>query len=176
MNQRVALTKRLIKENLLKLLREKDVTRVTVKELCSASGINRSTFYDHYGSPRDVLKDIERDEFMSMGLTRCRTKEEIRSELIRMCRLLYDHRETQCILFRNNSDDEVAQTFSDPIFSAFVPAAFLGDLGKRDPADLALCSTFLCFGLYHVLKEWLLSGADKTPDEIGDLMADIILK
>ena len=43
------------------MLQEQPVSAVKVKELCERAGINRTTFYLHYGSPGDVLKDIEKD-------------------------------------------------------------------------------------------------------------------
>ena len=47
-NQRIKLTKRLLKESLLKLLTEKNIKKISVSELCQTAGINRSTFYNHY--------------------------------------------------------------------------------------------------------------------------------
>ena len=63
-NQRVRITKMLLKDALTKLLYEKKIEKVTVSELCEAAGVNRSTFYKHYGSQFDVLDDIEKDFFM----------------------------------------------------------------------------------------------------------------
>ena len=62
-NQRVRITKMLLKDALTKLLYEKKIEKVTVSELCEAAGVNRSTFYKHYGSQFDVLDDIEKDFF-----------------------------------------------------------------------------------------------------------------
>ena len=58
-NQRIALTKRLLKESLMQLMSEKNLSKITVSELCETAGINRSTFYNHYGCPADVLIEIE---------------------------------------------------------------------------------------------------------------------
>lgn len=44
-NQRIAITKGLLKESLLHLLKKKKIDRITITELCQESGINRSTFY-----------------------------------------------------------------------------------------------------------------------------------
>ncbi|MGN0313758.1 MAG: TetR/AcrR family transcriptional regulator, partial [Fusicatenibacter sp.] len=65
-NQRIALTKLLLKENLLQLMSEKDFQSITVTELCDAAGVNRSTFYNHYGCPADVLADIEKGVFADL--------------------------------------------------------------------------------------------------------------
>ena len=60
-NQRVRLSKAMLKSGLLTLLREKTLNHISVYELCAASQINRTTFYKYYGSPSDLLNEIERD-------------------------------------------------------------------------------------------------------------------
>ncbi|MDR1204809.1 MAG: TetR/AcrR family transcriptional regulator [Peptococcaceae bacterium] len=61
-NQRIRLTKVLLKDSLREILEtSRDIRRVTVKELCARAGINRSTFYKYYGSPTDLLNEIEND-------------------------------------------------------------------------------------------------------------------
>ena len=64
-NQRTRLSKMLLKNAMLELLKEKKaVNKITVKELCERAELNRSTFYAHYGEPKDLLSEIE-DELIS---------------------------------------------------------------------------------------------------------------
>ena len=56
-DQRIALTKRLLREGLLRLLSKTDLNKISVTQLCIESGINRATFYRHYEEPRDILND-----------------------------------------------------------------------------------------------------------------------
>ena len=56
---RVQMTKKLLKDALLEILKSKPITSVTVKELVDTAGINRGTFYLHYDTPMALLKDIE---------------------------------------------------------------------------------------------------------------------
>lgn len=44
-------------EALLKLLEKKDFAYITVKEICEAAGVNRSTFYLHYETIGDLLSE-----------------------------------------------------------------------------------------------------------------------
>lgn len=61
MNQRERLTKLLLKQSLIRLLKEKNISQISVKELCSAAGINRSTFYLHYANAYDLLENVEQE-------------------------------------------------------------------------------------------------------------------
>ena len=44
-------------EALILLLEKKDFEYITVKEICNAAGVNRSTFYLHYENASDLLKE-----------------------------------------------------------------------------------------------------------------------
>lgn len=58
---RVRYTRRVIKESLLRLLEDRTVNRITVKEVCEAAQINRATFYAHFTDCFDVLNQMEND-------------------------------------------------------------------------------------------------------------------
>lgn len=44
-------------EALITLLEKKDFAYITIKEICEAAGVNRSTFYLHYENTSDLLKE-----------------------------------------------------------------------------------------------------------------------
>lgn len=47
----------LMDEALLRLLEKKEYGFITIKEVCKTAGVNRSTFYLHYESMDDLLKE-----------------------------------------------------------------------------------------------------------------------
>lgn len=63
-DNRVRYTKKVLQDALIKLLHKKSITEVTIKELCEEAHINRGTFYLHYSTPNDLLKEIE-DNFIT---------------------------------------------------------------------------------------------------------------
>lgn len=61
-NQRTRLSKLLLKNALMDLLKEKgSVAKISVRELCDRAELNRSTFYAHYSKPNDLLNEIENE-------------------------------------------------------------------------------------------------------------------
>ena len=50
-------TASLMDEALLRLLEQKDLDAITVKEVCQKAGVNRSTFYLHYETIGDLLEE-----------------------------------------------------------------------------------------------------------------------
>ena len=59
MDRRKETTKGNIRRALIRLSSIKPYPEITVKELCTEAGINRTTFYTHYKNTREVLDDIE---------------------------------------------------------------------------------------------------------------------
>ena len=59
MDRRIETTKKNIRRALVRLSAAKPYPEITVKELCEAADINRTTFYVHYKNTREVLEDIE---------------------------------------------------------------------------------------------------------------------
>lgn len=57
-NQRTRLTKRLLRESLLELLRDKPAEHITVKELCELAELNRSTFYAYYNDVPALYREM----------------------------------------------------------------------------------------------------------------------
>lgn len=60
-NQRIKLTRTLLKNSLIDLMHQKPINKITVKELCKNADINRSTFYLYYTDQFTLLKEIEDD-------------------------------------------------------------------------------------------------------------------
>ncbi|MCS0542790.1 TetR/AcrR family transcriptional regulator, partial [Aeromonas veronii] len=61
LDRRKQYTRMVLKGSLMKLLKEKPIATITVKEICEVADINRSTFYAHYSDQFDLLKKIEEE-------------------------------------------------------------------------------------------------------------------
>ena len=66
-NQRVRLTKRMLKDALISLMQDLPFDRITVKRLCEEAGINRTTFYLHYADTEQLLIEAENDVIKAAG-------------------------------------------------------------------------------------------------------------
>ena len=62
-DRRVKYTKMVLKESFIKLLAKKDISQITIKEICEDADINRTTFYAHYSDQYNLMQKIE-DELL----------------------------------------------------------------------------------------------------------------
>ncbi len=171
-NQRVALTKRLLKEGMLRLLETKELDKINVSELCRESGINRATFYKHFGSPQDVLKAVAADLVTDMRKMEpeSRTAESAKKYMEDVCVYLYDHQALMKLLLRCNKDEDLVWLISDMnqrFWIRYHPVERELDL---DATEIQLMVTYFASGAYHLLRRWLLEDIDKTPQEIASLI------
>ena len=60
-SRRVKMTKKMLCESLIYFLSQKDISHITIKEICDYADINRSTYYRYYQDPMDQLYKIQDD-------------------------------------------------------------------------------------------------------------------
>ena len=60
-DRRVKYTLMVIRESFIQLLKQKPISKITIKEICEEADINRATFYAHYLDQYDLLSQIEND-------------------------------------------------------------------------------------------------------------------
>ena len=176
-NQRITLTRRLLQEGLLRLLRTEKLEDISVTALCKEAGINRATFYNHYTSPTALLNEMEL-EFVSglKELGKAPTSvNDLFNCLEQYCIKLKENQSLVSILVRYRADHDIEDVFTNM-------AAYYGqnrlDMNKThlDEDTIRLVSTFLYSGCYTLVREWLLRDIQKTPKEIATLILSMISK
>jgi AcrR family transcriptional regulator len=60
-NRRVRMTKALLKNSLIELMKSKPINKITIKELCENADVNKSTFYLHYTNQFELLSSVEHE-------------------------------------------------------------------------------------------------------------------
>lgn len=171
-NQRIAVTKRMLQEGLLRLLKTEPIDKIKVVELCQESGINRATFYRHYSMPRDVLDDIRKGIFQDIRtLTR---KEEactnLQKSLEVICQYCYSHADVIRLLFTNQTDGGFSQLLNELYQEHLTEMQRTGQEWHVDPVDMKLASYYYSGGFIFILRQWLTENIDKTPTEIAALI------
>ena len=58
-DRRISKTKRAIRNSFVKLLAEKEIDKITIKEIADGADVDRKTVYNYYGGIYDVLGDLQ---------------------------------------------------------------------------------------------------------------------
>lgn len=177
-NQRIAITKRLLKESLLRLLNEKELNKISVTELCRDAGINRATFYRHYEIPRDVLIEIEKDLYYDLKQTIVlpSSYNEIKSLIVKLCSYLEQHIDMLRTIIRCNSDTDFAMLVNDIYMEIWYEYRDLSIFNSLDAEDMKLLTLYSAGGSYFIMRHWLLGNIHKSSEQMADYLYSLLNK
>lgn len=173
-NQRVMLTKRLIREALLTMLMTRNINKISIRELCQVAGINRTTFYNHYGSQYDVLNEIAEMYVQSTSFTVINdiaAGKNINECLTRVLQYMKDNLAfAKLVLDQDNYDLITHIKISLPQFDHMVMEHLPENLDLEEKKAIA---SYVQYGTVRLLKEWILSDCLKSPEEEVKLILNI---
>ncbi|WP_164848706.1 TetR/AcrR family transcriptional regulator [Paenibacillus sp. DCT19] len=174
LSQRVALTKRLIGEALLKMLETRNINKISIRELCQIAGVNRTTFYNHYGSQYDVLNEIAKTYIQSTSFTVINDIEagkNIDECLSGILQYIKENVEfAKLVLDLKNYDLISHITISLPQFDSMVIKHLPDNLDLEEKKAIA---SYVQYGIVRLIKEWILSDCLKSPEEEAKLILKI---
>lgn len=160
-----------LKQSFLKLLKEKPVNRITVKEVCALAQFNRATFYAHYSNCFALMESIENELIDAFEKSLRYVNSFDVTALIEAIYDMVDQNQTACrVLILGNTNSTVlmrmiALAKEDSI------AYWRKDLPGAGGTELEMMYTHLSNGLMHVVVE----GYDKySKDEIIRFVSRVV--
>ncbi len=167
--RRVRMTKLLLKESLIELMKEKSIHVISIKEICEGADVNRSTFYRHYDTQYDLYDDIINDisddiliiyrECNNEGMT-------VTLLLTKIFTYIEQHREKFLVILSDNGNISLGETYNR-ITERFISRENTGELG-------AYVAQFIAAGMTSILWSWLNTEERKPPEQIAGLINYLI--
>lgn len=171
MNQRIKLTKMLLKNSLTEMLQTQSIYHISIRELCEKADINRSTFYKYYGSQFDLLEEMESDllEAMEYFLSQ-QTDLKNTTVLEHILKYLEENIDFVRLLINSNVDP----TFANKLFSLTPIQNMLKDVfeNKSEPDEYEYVTNFIIYGAYQTVCMWV----NKENREAPEWMAKFLVK
>lgn len=160
-NQRVMLTKRILKDALIEELQLYSLPQISVKALCKKANLNRSTFYAHYGDIYDLFNTIEED-FLAhiVFFTSDMGKSEKLNRIIEFSLYVQKNRDTFFALVDNGY-----------LLPKFINKAHeYNHAGKQ---NTSLLTAYTVTGTIALLYEWLKTPSIHSHEEIAKLILSL---
>ena len=174
-NQRVRTTKSLLQSALMLMLKEQDISHITVRSLTEKAGINRTTFYSHYSKPEDVLADIQQGIIAEIENTLSAAESSdplaIDDQVTSFLQKLYDERYYASLLLDYDTsvwlDDQLC---SLPVIKKLWQDT-IPDLHENEEA-----LTMAIHGSVRLIKNWLKEENPRPPEEEAALILRLARK
>ena len=169
-DRRVRKTKSQLRAGLARLMQEKGIGEITVKELVNEVDINRLTFYLHYSDIPALLREIEDDmmEEMERAVREHPIKEDSTSRFIEdIFRVLNENREISRALIGPHGDLGFVRRIEKLLEEN--SSEFLAQLFPERVQDMKYFYSYCLNGCLGFVKTWLEDGEAKPPEYAADL-------
>jgi len=168
MDARIRYTKHVIRQEFIELLKNNNISKITVSNICTNAQINRATFYKYYDNPYDLLVKTECDLLDTLqNKIEKHSDREFTSMLRIVLEDLKENVNIYSVLFSKNGD----LAFRERIFAlcyqenmAYINDSFptLSDINKEWLYD------FMLEGSNGIINNWINGGMSESIDEIVD--------
>lgn len=178
MDRRKKYTRMVLKESLLKLLKKKQISSITIKEICDLADINRSTYYAHYSNQYDLLNSIEEEFIKDLVGTFSEYNFSKDKEALRMTERLFEYIAANsdiCQILLSENSEIYFQKKGMMIAQQFIFKNWFTDR-QLDQDTYEYINMFLVSGSIYVIKNWLENGQNKTPKEMAEIITNFINK
>ena len=179
-NRKTRYTKMVLRESLMELMKTKTISSISIKEICSAADISRSTFYAHYSDQYDLLRKTE-EEILAVNENILKKyahyKNNTRGALQMMEEILQffaDNNKSLYVLLSENGDINFQKT----LISSMYQKNFLKSLTDKfpDKRTKEYYFLFIVTGGIGIIYHWIKNGMDTPIDELARLIINIAAK
>jgi len=179
-DHRTRVTRMLIRRAFTGLLRAKPVQSISIKELCEAAGVNRGTFYAHYESVHDLLRQME-DDFLreidealerllppdGKGLTSLKLSTEL-------FQILKDNADLCTVTLGDFGDKAFAVKILN-LGQEKCVQAYTKYFDYATPRQIEYFYAFVSEGCIGLLRKWFREGMTASAEEIASTAENLML-
>ena len=181
-DNRIKRTKRLLKQGVTKLILQKSIKKISVRELTDLVEINRGTFYLHYKDIYDLVEQIENELCEEFDEVLTKSLAESNGDELKVfrdfCYFLDKNRDICYALLSDNGDInfllKMRAIISRRCFSN-VPKDYIKSYGKNDYIYII---SYFESGTVGILRYWLSDESDsrKSSEEIALILKTLFME
>ena len=172
-NERFAETDRRIRKVFTKMVLNKKTNQISVREICEATGINRSSFYLHYADIPALITAIVGEKWTESVE---RIHEEMHGDpnifseayVAATLREAKRDRTFYRAYFEKFGTAELGKGYQTLFENVFKP--FFRRLGIESEHCMEYHFEFVKAGYFAVTRKWLLYGCPETPEEMAKII------
>lgn len=177
-DRRVKYTKMVIKESFIKLLSQKDISQITIKEICENADINRATFYAHYNDQYDLLRKIE-NEFLDIIKDHLKELDEKNNNVdaVSLAEKIFEYIKDNAKLCKLLLSERGGLNFQKQVM-VLVYDTIINELmgsNKITKEDAEYVYSFAITGCVGIVQKWLNEDLKKSPRYMAEMVIKLTL-
>lgn len=174
LDARVRYTKMVIVQSFTKIIREKPLNKITVKEICDMAEINRATFYKYYLDVYDLLDKIEEQFLEELSEILSSQKNETAKDVLTLIMVSFKaEQEKYEAIFSANGDVSFPQKVIEMCYDMDRTVMQIENksLSKNQNEWLF---RFIAQGCNGILNQWIAGGMREPISEVADFTEQLV--
>lgn len=169
-DMRITVTKRMLREGLLRCMESKPISKIKISDLCRESGINRATFYNHYDTPVDILHELAMEyasQIESIYEASVHRSDSNDEKALKAClEYLFERKSEIKILFSENTESCMSDFSLEIINKILKKKAAIKGQNMPEISDALLYAVARASAVYSLIQICFTMDIDKTPEEL----------
>jgi AcrR family transcriptional regulator len=175
-------------EALITLLEKKDLEYITIKEICEAAGVNRSTFYLHYENTSDLLKETTRyiidkhltycdidKKYISLKFATCKREELLFTTdeyLMPYLTFIKDNQRLFKVAVKQFNSLNMGEVYGRMFEHIFSPILNRFHVPEKERSYIM---KFYLTGVFAIVMEWLDNNCSDDMETVIKVMTDCVM-
>lgn len=175
-DKRVRRTKKLLRQALAELMREKEFKNITVSDVVRRADINRGTFYVYYRDVYDLREKVENEMVDTLrgtieaALPEVVAQASMRPVIEQAVRYLEENHDLAFVLLRDNG----VGSFEDKLMALMEECSRQLKPPKNEADQFPIW--FVAAGCIGLLKRWMMQPVPTARDEVLDRLDDLLCR
>lgn len=179
-DRRVRKTKKQLLIGLTKLMQEKSIKDITVRELSDLADINRGTFYLHYRDVYDMIEQVENEMLESFNtVVKKHTPGSLKGHptplFLDILNFMAENSEMCMALLGKNGDIAFVNKLAIIIKEKWL-SYWRNNLDSQNLPLLEYHFSFVESGCIGLFQQWLKGGMKESKEQIAQLIDTIIIQ
>jgi AcrR family transcriptional regulator len=175
-DRRVRYTKKVIQESFIHLLEVKDISQISVKEICEEADLNRATFYAHYTDVYDLMKQIQEDllENVNVYLSSA-MKEGVQAISLEIVEKIFEYIKENAQICRLLLSERGDLAFQKRVLTLAYEKnlGLMTKNGAISKEDAEFLYAFTLTGCVGAIQKWLNDDMQKSPQFMARIITQI---
>ncbi len=168
-NRRVRMTKQLMKDALLELLKQQNLVNISVTAICETADVHRSTFYKYYTDPAALLMEIEQDFLNRIPTPPQELDKQNQEQLLEAITAFFDgvkeNKEAYRILLGESTGNSFASTLVEYLCAGNVLFS-----KETDELTSSFVRLYIANGTVGMLREWVDKDCPVSSRKIAEMI------
>jgi AcrR family transcriptional regulator len=180
---RVQFTRKVLRDSLVELMKEKSILHISIREICETAGVSRSTFYTYYRDQYELLEQMEEETFIEFDKVVKKynpsgvmpAAKELTTLIENALRYVAGNHNSIQVLLSENGESEFQRKFAKFLTDRLRQSRNTGQVkALPDEQTLNYCSDFMRDGCIAIVQEWLKNGMDMGIRDMAKLLARLV--